>query len=54
MRRLLQAKDDEFEDWVSGKKAMPANVQMMIAGVLQTPPRDLFTDIPPDQAGTTG
>jgi hypothetical protein len=54
VRRLLQAKDDEFEDWVSGKKAMPANVQMMVAGVLQTPPRDLFTDIPPDQAGTTG
>jgi hypothetical protein len=53
VRRLLQAKDDEFEDWVSGKRPMPANVQMMIAGVLQTPPRDLFTDIPPDQAGTT-
>lgn len=53
VRRLLQAKDDEFEDWVSGKRPMPANAQMLIAGVLQTPPRDLFTDIPPDQAGST-
>jgi hypothetical protein len=53
VRRLLQAKDDDFEDWVSGKEPMPANAQMLIAGVLQTPPRDLFTDIPPDQAGTT-
>jgi len=53
VKRLLQAKDDEFEGWVSGKERMPANVQMMIAGVLQTPARELFTDIPPDQAGST-
>jgi hypothetical protein len=53
VKRLLQASDDEFEGWVSGKEPIPPNVQMIIAGVLQTPPRDLFTDIPPDQAGTT-
>jgi hypothetical protein len=53
VKRLLQAKDDEFEGWVSGREPMPANVQMIIAGVLQIPPRDLYTDIPPDQAGTT-
>jgi hypothetical protein len=53
VKRLLQAKDEEFEGWVSGKEPMPANVQMIIAGVLQKPPRDLYTDIPPDQAGTT-
>ena len=53
VKRLLQAKDDEFDGWVSGKEPMPANVQMIIAGVLQIPPRELYTDIPPDQAGTT-
>jgi hypothetical protein len=53
VKRLLQANDDEFEGWVSGREPMPANVQMIIAGVLQKPPRDLYTDIPPDQAGTT-
>jgi hypothetical protein len=53
VKRLLQVKDEEFEGWVSGKDPMPANAQMIIAGVLQTPARDLFTDIPPDQAGTT-
>jgi hypothetical protein len=53
VKRLLQASDQEFEGWISGKEPLPANVQMIIAGVLQIPPRDLFTDIPPDQAGTT-
>jgi hypothetical protein len=53
VKRLLQVKDEEFEGWVSGKDPMPANAQMIVAGVLQTPARDLFTDIPPDQAGTT-
>jgi hypothetical protein len=53
VKRLVQAKDEDFEGWVSGTRPIPANIQMIIAGVLQTPPRDLFTDIPPDQAGTT-
>jgi hypothetical protein len=53
VKRLVQAKDDDFDGWVSGAQPIPANIQMIIAGVLQTPPRDLFTDIPPDQAGTT-
>jgi len=53
VKKLLQASDEEFEGWISGKQPMPANVQMIIAGVLQIPPRDLYTDIPPDQAGTT-
>jgi hypothetical protein len=53
VKRLLQAKDEEFHGWVTGKDPIPANVQMIIAGVLQIPPRDLYTDIPPDQAGTT-
>jgi hypothetical protein len=53
VKRLLQAKDEDFEGWMSGKDPLPANAQMIIAGVLQTPARDLFTDIPPDQAGTT-
>jgi hypothetical protein len=53
VRRLIGAKDDEFQNWISGREQMPANVQMIIAGVLQTPPRDLFTDIPPDQVGST-
>jgi hypothetical protein len=53
VKRLLQAKDEDFEGWMSGKDPLPANAQMIIAGVLQTPARDLYTDIPPDQAGTT-
>jgi hypothetical protein len=53
VKRLLQATDQEFEGWISGKEPLPANVQMIIAGVLQIPPRDLYTDIPPDQAGST-
>jgi hypothetical protein len=53
VKRLLQADDKEFDGWVNGTESMPANVQMIIAGVLQIPPRDLYTDIPPDQTGTT-
>jgi hypothetical protein len=49
----MGAKDDEFQQWISGREPMPANVQMIVAGVLQTPSRDLFTDIPPDQVGST-
>lgn len=53
VKRLLQASNDEFEGWVSGSEPIPPNVQMIIAGVLQTPPRDIYTDIPPDKTETT-
>jgi hypothetical protein len=33
--------------------SIPANAQMMIAGVLEMPRRDLFTDLPPEQAKQT-
>ena len=41
-------KDSEWSEWLQGKEAMPANVQVMVAAVLQKPRRELFTDIPPD------
>ena len=48
LRRMLKAKDSEWNEWLQGKDAMPASVQVMIAAVLQKPRRELFTDIPPD------
>jgi hypothetical protein len=50
VRRLLNAEGSQFNSWISGKEPMPANVQTMIAGVLETPRRDLFTDLPPEEA----
>jgi hypothetical protein len=49
VRELLNADDAQFEAWISGKERMPANVQTMIAGVLEMPRRELFTDMPPDE-----
>jgi len=50
VKRLLNMEDAQFEAWVSGKEPMPGNVQTMIAGVLEMPRRDLFTDMPPENA----
>ena len=50
VKRLLKADDNEFAEWISGKKAMPTSAQTMIAGVLEMPARELFTDIAPDDA----
>ena len=50
VRQLLNVEDAQFEGWISGKDAIPGAAQIMIAGVLGMPPRDLFTDIPPDDA----
>jgi len=50
VKRLLSADDDQFEGWLSGKDAIPGAAQTMIAGVLEMPRRDLFTDIAPDDA----
>jgi hypothetical protein len=48
--RLLTVEASQFDAWISGKDSIPANAQMMIAGVLEMPRRDLFTDLPPEQA----
>jgi hypothetical protein len=48
LRKLLKAKDAEWDEWLQGKEPMPSSVQTMLAAVLQKPRRDLFTDIPPD------
>ena len=48
--RLLSVESSHFNAWISGKEPIPANAQMMIAGVLETPRRDLFTDLPPEEA----
>jgi hypothetical protein len=50
VQKLLNAEDAEFEDWISGTKAMPPSAQNMISGALGIPVRDLFTDIAPEQA----
>jgi len=50
VKRLLNAEDNQFDAWISGKQPIPPNAQTMIAGVLERPMRDLFTDIPPDEA----
>jgi hypothetical protein len=50
VRQLLNTEDAQFEGWISGKDAIPGAAQIMIAGVLELPRRDLFTDIPPDDA----
>jgi len=49
VKKLLSADDGEFEEWIGGTKAIPPDAQKMIAGVLGIPPRQLFTDIAPDQ-----
>jgi hypothetical protein len=54
VRNLLDVDNDIFEDWISGTKAMPADAQKMIAGVLGKPQRELFTDIAPDDPDATG
>jgi hypothetical protein len=48
LRQLLNVDSGQFDEWISGKQAIPANAQMMIAGVLEMPRRDLFTDLPPE------
>jgi hypothetical protein len=49
-RQLLNAEAAQFEGWISGKDALPGAAQTMIAGVLGMSQRELFTDIPPDDA----
>jgi hypothetical protein len=50
VKRLLNAEDSQFDAWISGKEPLPGSAQTMIAGVLETPRRELFTDIPPEEA----
>lgn len=50
VRQLLNTEDAQFEGWISGKDAIPVAAQIMMAGVLGMRLRDLFTDIPPDDA----
>jgi hypothetical protein len=54
VKRLLDVDDSQFEAWIAGKEAMPGNAQMMIAGVLEMPRRDLFTDLPPEERKDAG
>jgi hypothetical protein len=49
VKQLLGAEDSQFDAWMSGKEPLPGNAQVMIAGVLETPRRDLFTDLPPQE-----
>lgn len=50
VRKLLNVEDDTLQPWISGEKPVPMEAQKMIAGVLGVPVRELFTDIPPDEA----
>lgn len=54
VKRLLNVEDSQFDAWMSGKQPMPGSAQTMIAGVLETPRRDLFTDLPPEEAKEPG
>jgi hypothetical protein len=47
--RLLNVDISQFNEWISGRQAIPANAQTMISGVLEIPRRDLFTDLPPEE-----
>jgi hypothetical protein len=49
VKHLLGVEDSQFDAWMSGKEPLPGNAQLMIAGVLETPRRDLFTDLPPEE-----
>jgi len=53
VKRLLNVEDGQFDAWISGKEPMPSSAQTMIAGVLEMPRRDLFTDLPPDELRET-
>lgn len=44
---VLKVSVAEFEEWLKEAKAVPFQYQHMIAAFLNTPERDLFTDIPP-------
>lgn len=48
LRRTANVEADQFNAWISGRDAIPGNIQTLIAGVLETPRRDLFTDMPPE------
>jgi hypothetical protein len=37
VQHLLNAEDDQFHAWISGREAMPMNTQIMLAGVLGLP-----------------
>ncbi len=50
LRQLVDADNEQFEDWLSGKTAMPADIQKIVAGTLGSTLRDLFTDLPPEDA----
>jgi hypothetical protein len=53
VQHLLNAEDDQFDAWISGKEAMPMNTQTMLAGVLGLPLRDIVTDLEPDDVAHT-
>ena len=48
VKRLLNAEDGQFDAWIGGEESIPGNVQTMLAGVLERPRRELFSDLPPD------
>jgi hypothetical protein len=54
LRRAMNAEEDQFNSWISGKEPLPGNVQVLIASVLEKPPRELFTDFPPDDVEQKG
>jgi len=51
LRSILGVEQNDFDDWISGRTAAPGDVQKIIAGTLGSTPRELFSDIPPEDAG---
>lgn len=55
VRQLLETVDEnQFEEWITGKKPLPGNAQTLIAGALGKSRRELFTDLPPDEGRDVG
>jgi hypothetical protein len=44
---ILNTRKLQLEAWLAGTEPVPANVQILLAAILDKPRRDLFTDFPP-------
>jgi hypothetical protein len=45
----LDVEESVLDGWISGARPIPANAQLLIAGILSQPPRELFTDLAPEE-----
>jgi hypothetical protein len=50
LKPYLNAEDPEIKNWIEGKKPTPPSAQTVLAALLKTTRRELFTDIAPRDA----